>query len=70
MDDMHEYCNVTNSLHALNPEQTDFMLNLRRFRRTHPWLRRNLRPQDHFDYIQPIDGRTVFTSLRHFLEGG
>ncbi|MEL7215422.1 MAG: glucosylglycerol hydrolase, partial [Pseudomonadota bacterium] len=70
MDDMHEYCNVTNSLHALNPAQTDFMLNLRRFRRAHPWLRRNLRPEDHFDYMQPIDGRTVFTSLRHSPEGG
>lgn len=69
MDDMHEYCNVANSLSALEPRQTDFMLALRNFRRANPWLRGNQGPEDHFDYIQPIDGRTVFTSLRHGPDG-
>ncbi|NNF23224.1 MAG: hypothetical protein HKN63_00250 [Rhodobacteraceae bacterium] len=65
MDDMHEYCNVSNSIAELDFAQTDFMLRLRNFRRARPWLRENLGPQDHFDYLRPIDGRTVFTSLRH-----
>ncbi len=64
MDDMHEYCNVANSTSALNPIQTRFMLDLRNFRRRNPWLRDNLGPEDHFDYMQPVDGRTVFTSYR------
>ncbi|MBJ3763051.1 hypothetical protein ILP92_09875 [Maribius pontilimi] len=64
MDDMHEYCNVSNSISALDPTQTEFMLSLRSFRRDNPWLRDNLGPDDHFDYIQPVDGRTIFTSYR------
>ncbi|QFU09188.1 hypothetical protein PARPLA_02378 [Rhodobacteraceae bacterium THAF1] len=64
MDDMHEYCNVSNSHSALNPVQTKFMLALRNFRRANPWLRDNLGPEDRFDYMQPVDGRTVFTSYR------
>ena len=70
MDDMHDYCKVTNSVSDLDPRQTDFMLNLRRFRRENPWLRRNFGDRDHFDYLQPIDGRTVFTALRHKPDGG
>ncbi|WP_232822923.1 glucosylglycerol hydrolase [Oceanibium sediminis] len=69
MDDMHEYCNVANSVSALEPHQTSFMLELRKFRRANPWLRGNFGARDHFDYMQPIDGRTVFTSLRHGPEG-
>lgn len=64
MDDMHEYCNVSNSTSALNPLQTRFMLDLRDFRRDNPWLRDNLGPEDWFDYLQPVDGRTIFTSYR------
>ncbi len=64
MDDMHEYCNVANSTSNLNPIQTRFMLDLRNFRRANAWLRGNLGPEDHFDYIQPVDGRTVFASYR------
>ncbi len=64
MDDMHEYCNVSNSTSVLQVEQTSFMLALRRFRRDNPWLRDNLGPDDHFDYLRPVDGRTIFTSYR------
>ncbi|SPJ25919.1 glucosylglycerol hydrolase [Palleronia abyssalis] len=64
MDDMHDYCNVANSTSALNPVQTRFMLDLRNYRRANPWLRGNLGPEDYFDYMQPVDGRTVFTSYR------
>ncbi|RVT84389.1 hypothetical protein DXV76_11935 [Rhodobacteraceae bacterium CCMM004] len=69
MDDMHEYCNVSNTVSQLDPRQTRFMLALRNFRRENPWLMGNLGPEDHFDYLQPIDGRTVFTSFRKGPEG-
>ncbi len=64
MDDMHEYCNVANSHSNLNPIQTRFMYDLRNFRRANPWLRANLGPEDHFNYLQPVDGRTIFASYR------
>ncbi len=69
MDDMHEYCNVSNSISALDRAQTEFMFELRKFRRANPWLRHNLGPHDHFDYLRPIDGRTVFVCLRHAPDG-
>lgn len=69
MDDMHEYCNVANRVSALDPNQTQYMLGLRNFRRDHPWLRGNLTAEDHFDYIKPVNGRTIFTSLRHGPDG-
>ncbi|SEM82926.1 glucosylglycerol hydrolase [Palleronia pelagia] len=64
MDDMHEYCNVSNSMSALDERQTQFMLDLRNFRRANRWLRQNLGPEDYFDYVQPVDGRVLFTSYR------
>jgi len=69
MDDMHDYCNVSNSLSSLDAEQADFCLKLRNFRRARPWLRDNFGPNDRFDYVQPIDGRTLFTALRHGPDG-
>lgn len=69
MDDMHEYCNVAAAVSNLDRMQTDFMLRLRNFRRDNPWLRGNFGVRDHFDYMRPIGGRTVFTSLRHGPEG-
>ena len=69
MDDMHDYCNVSNSISHLVPSQTSYMLRLRNFRRQNPWLRQNLGPDDRFDFVRPIDGRTVFTSLRHAPDG-
>ncbi|TFL16852.1 glucosylglycerol hydrolase [Jannaschia formosa] len=69
MNDMHDYCNVSNSLPGLDPDQTGFCLQVRNFRRARPWLRDNYGPKDRFDYVAPIDGRTVFTSLRHGPDG-
>jgi hypothetical protein len=65
MDDMHEYCNVSHSLAMLDGEQVAFTRALRTFRRERPWLRGAYGERDHFDYLRPIDGRTVFTALRH-----
>ncbi len=69
MGDMHEYCNVSTSVSLLDPVQTSFMLALRNFRRENEWLRANLGTDDRFDYMQPVDGRTVFTSYRRGPEG-
>jgi hypothetical protein len=69
MDDMHEYCNVSNSLPGLDPEQADFCLATRIFRSERPWLGENYGPADRFDYLHPVKGRTVFTSLRHGPDG-
>jgi len=69
MDDMHEYCNVSNSIIGLDWRQTDFMFKLRKFRRANPWLRHNLGTDDHFDYLRPIEGRAVFACLRHAPDG-
>jgi hypothetical protein len=70
MDDMHDYCNVSHSLSSLDEVQTAFMFELRKFRRANTWLRGNYGPGDQFDYLRPIAGRTVFTSLRHAPDGG
>ncbi|AHM04545.1 hypothetical protein roselon_02205 [Roseibacterium elongatum DSM 19469] len=69
MDDMHDYCNVSNSLPSLDGEQAAFCLATRNFRRARPWLRDNYGPRDHFDHLRPIKGRTVFASLRHGPDG-
>ncbi|RVV99615.1 hypothetical protein EKE94_02740 [Mesobaculum littorinae] len=69
MDDMHEYCNVSNSVSMLDPRQTGYMHRLREFRRENPWLRRNLGPEDHFDYVRPVDGRVLFTCYRKGPDG-
>ncbi len=69
MDDMHAYCNITHSLGSLDPVQCDYTLGLRKFRQARPWLRENYGPKDHFGYLEPLDGRTVFTALRHGPDG-
>jgi len=69
MDDMHEYCNVAHHFSALDPAQTEFTLALRNFRRDRPWLRAAFGVGDHFDYMQPIAGRTLFRALRHGPDG-
>ena len=69
MDDMHEYCNISNALPALDPAQITFCRAIREFRHLRPWLAKNYGPKDRFDYIHPINGRTVFTSLRHGPDG-
>ncbi|SDZ21982.1 Hypothetical glycoside hydrolase 5 [Jannaschia faecimaris] len=69
MNDMHEYCNIANALSTLDRAQVDFCLAARNFRHARPWLRDNYGPKDRFDYIHPINGRTVVTSLRHGPDG-
>ena len=69
MDDMHAYCNVSHTLSLLDDEQVGFNRALRAFRRARPWLRQAYGEGDHFDYLRPIEGRTVFTALRHAPDG-
>lgn len=70
MDDMHEYCNVSHAVSALDPAQTGFMRELREFRLANPWLRASFTAADHFRYVEPIDGRTLFSAYRRAPEGG
>ncbi|SFA75373.1 Hypothetical glycoside hydrolase 5 [Poseidonocella pacifica] len=69
MDDMHDYCNVSHAFTALDPAQVSFSHALRAFRQERPWLQGNYGPGDWFDYMRPIDGRTVFAALRHGPDG-
>ncbi|WP_372835497.1 glucosylglycerol hydrolase, partial [Puniceibacterium confluentis] len=69
MDDMHDYCNISHSLPGLDPVQSAYTLSLREFRRARPWLRDNYGPKDHFGYVEPLNGRTLFTALRHGPDG-
>lgn len=69
MDDMHDYCNVTNYLDTLGEAHTDYMLKLREFRAMRPWLRNNYGPRDVFDYETPTNGTVAFRSLRHGPDG-
>uniref|UniRef100_UPI0025D6D0F6 glucosylglycerol hydrolase n=1 Tax=Roseobacter sp. TaxID=1907202 RepID=UPI0025D6D0F6 len=41
MDDMHDYCNVSNYMDRLGDAHTDYTLKLRNFRAARPWLRDN-----------------------------
>ncbi len=65
MDDMHDYANVTRWVSRLSPELTAYNLQVREFRRERPWLRDDLREGDVFDYLHPVEGRTVFACLRN-----
>ncbi len=64
MDDMHDYCNVSGYLEHLGEAQTAMMLSLREFRLARPWLRRNLRAGEYFDYRRPVQGAVVITGYR------
>jgi hypothetical protein len=66
---MHDYCNVAHSLLHLDPGQTGFMRRLRDFRQNNAWLRNNLTEADHFSYVEPIDGRTLFVAHRTGPDG-
>jgi hypothetical protein len=48
MEDCHDIANVSRYETALDPQRTHFNLNLRHYRRLHPWLRENLTWQDSF----------------------
>jgi hypothetical protein len=69
MDDMHDYCNVSGALSTLDADHVQYCLDVRDFRRARPWLGQNYGPRDRFDYLQPLEGRTVFTALRHGPDG-
>ena len=69
MDDMHDFCNVTPYLDHLGEEQTTFMKHVREFRRSRPWLRNNLGPDDFFDYVSPIEGSVDYRFLRRGPDG-
>lgn len=63
MEDAHDICNVWLQQDNLQGDRVAFNLALRRFRRSHPWLRQNLSPLDRFNRIH-TDAQTVFYGLR------
>ncbi|MCB0034328.1 MAG: hypothetical protein KDE51_09925, partial [Anaerolineales bacterium] len=69
MDDMADYCNVSHWAESLEEAHTLSRLKIRNFRRERPWLRGNLAPQDHFDYLYPTDGTIIFYGLRNAPDG-
>lgn len=64
MDDVHDYCNVSNYVESLDPVRTHFNLQMRELRRTRPWLRRNLGYHDLFDRVIPCRGTALFYGIR------
>lgn len=69
MDDIHDFCTVPRHVSSLDPQQVTFDRAVRMFRLDHPWLRHNLEPNDHFDYIHPGQGAAVFHGVRHGPNG-
>jgi hypothetical protein len=63
MEDCYESCNVSLYQDKVNPAQAQFNLELRQFRRNHPWLRQNMSNPDRFDRITGKD-RIIYFGMR------
>lgn len=70
MEDVHDYCNVSWYVHDLDPRRVAFNRRLRELRREHPWLRGNLRDDEHLDRRWPAHRSVVFYGLRRAPEPG
>mgnify|MGYP006269202045 CR=1 FL=1 len=64
MEDVAEYCNISNHWEVPTEEQTSFNLKLRRFRLQRPWLSNNLKEQEFFNYEHPCQGTVLYYGLR------
>lgn len=64
MADVNAYCNLSHYKADLDESRTAFFRQVREFRRERPWLCDNLRVDEYFDYIHPVDGSVVFYGLR------
>ena len=64
MEDCFQVCNVSHYYNKLDPEHTQFNLNLREFRRDRPWLADNLKKNDLFDRI-PEKEKSIFYGVRY-----
>ncbi|MEM1253196.1 MAG: glucosylglycerol hydrolase [Cyanobacteria bacterium P01_H01_bin.21] len=63
MEDCHDLCRVDRYIANLDPQQTRFNLSLRLHRQAHPWLTKNLSPEDCFERLS--DGKkTIFYGMR------
>ena len=63
MEDMHADCNVWRHADRVDRVQADFNLTLRQFRRSRPWLAKNLGSDDRLDLIT-TPATTIFHGLR------
>jgi hypothetical protein len=70
MEDLHDACVVWRAEHLLDPRRVDASLELRRVRRSRPWLRADLRAGDRFDRRVREDGGTLVYGVRHGPDGG
>ncbi|MCB9137931.1 MAG: hypothetical protein H6642_06255 [Caldilineaceae bacterium] len=70
MDDLFDYCNVWRYADQADPQQSDFALAIRNFRRERSWLSYNFGAQDRLDYLRPADGSVIVYGLRHAPDGG
>ncbi len=68
MEDCYQVCNVHHYSSGLNPQQVEFNLNLREFRRAHGWLADNMRKNDCFMRIGEEE-TTVFAGVRYAADG-
>jgi hypothetical protein len=64
MDDVYDYCNVSQYEDHLDATKTDFNLHVREFRQRRRWMIGNLRKGDHFDYLHPLEGTVLYYGLR------
>lgn len=63
MEDGHELCKVSHYRETVQPQQSQYLLGLRRYRQANPWLRDNLTGLDRFNRVSD-DQRTIFYGLR------
>ncbi len=64
MEDMHEACNIWRHVDRVEPEQADYNLALRQFRRARPWLSENLAGGDDRLDLLTTPTTTIFYGWR------
>jgi hypothetical protein len=64
MEDMHEACNIWRHEDRVVPQQADYNLALRQFRRARPWLRENLAGSDDRLDLLTTPTTTIFYGFR------
>ncbi len=64
MNDVHEFCNVSNFWELVEPERATYKLAVRQFRQARPWLMDNLRDDEYLNYLHPTEGCVIYYGLR------
>jgi hypothetical protein len=69
MDDLHDFCNLSQYADHLPGASTAFNRALRRFRSRRAWLRGAFRDGDALDYRAPANGTVLAHGVRHAPDG-